>query len=43
MMNSPIFPISVNDIAHGIAFLASDEAKMINGVVMPIDNAFSTM
>ncbi|KAH7084516.1 hypothetical protein FB567DRAFT_529187 [Paraphoma chrysanthemicola] len=31
------------DIARGIAFLASDDAKMINGVMLPIDNGWSTI
>ncbi|KAF2818472.1 NAD(P)-binding protein [Ophiobolus disseminans] len=35
--------IGADDIAHGIAFLASNEAKMISGVLMPIDNAWSTI
>ena len=35
--------ISPKDVAQGIAFLASDEAKMISGVSMPIDNAWSTV
>jgi NAD(P)-dependent dehydrogenase (short-subunit alcohol dehydrogenase family) len=35
--------VGPDDIARGIAFLASDDAKMINGVLMPIDNAWSTI
>ncbi|OAK96544.1 NAD(P)-binding protein [Phaeosphaeriaceae sp. SRC1lsM3a] len=35
--------IGVDDVARGIAFLASDEAKMINGAMVPIDNAWSTI
>lgn len=34
--------VTVEDIANGIAFLASDDARMINGIMMPIDNAWST-
>jgi NAD(P)-dependent dehydrogenase (short-subunit alcohol dehydrogenase family) len=35
--------ISPDDIARGIAFLASDDAKMISGALVPIDNAWSTI
>jgi NAD(P)-dependent dehydrogenase (short-subunit alcohol dehydrogenase family) len=35
--------VGPDDIARGIAFLASEDAKMINGVLMPIDNAWSTI
>jgi NAD(P)-dependent dehydrogenase (short-subunit alcohol dehydrogenase family) len=45
-MKSDGFPyggVEPIDIARGIAFLASDDAKMINGVMMPIDNAWSTI
>ncbi|KAF2024109.1 3-hydroxybutyrate dehydrogenase type 2 [Setomelanomma holmii] len=34
---------TVRDIARAIAFLASDEAKMINGVMMPVDNGWSVI
>ncbi|KAH7371113.1 hypothetical protein BKA66DRAFT_424773 [Pyrenochaeta sp. MPI-SDFR-AT-0127] len=33
--------IGPNDIAQAIAFLASDDAKMISGILMPVDNAWS--
>lgn len=35
--------ISPNDVAEGIAFLASDNAMMISGVLLPVDNAWSTI
>ncbi|EAT91488.1 hypothetical protein HBI56_013720 [Parastagonospora nodorum] len=40
---TPVPVIGVDDVARGIAFLASDEAKMINGAMVPIDNAWSTI
>ncbi|KAH7073466.1 hypothetical protein FB567DRAFT_439645 [Paraphoma chrysanthemicola] len=40
---TPVPVIGVDDVARGIAFLASDEAKMINGALIPIDNAWSTI
>jgi NAD(P)-dependent dehydrogenase (short-subunit alcohol dehydrogenase family) len=40
---TPVPCIGVDDVARGIAFLASDEAKMINGANIPIDNAWSTI
>lgn len=40
---NPVPVIGVDDIARGIAFLASDESKMINGALVPIDNAWSTI
>jgi NAD(P)-dependent dehydrogenase (short-subunit alcohol dehydrogenase family) len=40
---TPVPYIGVDDVARGIAFLASDEAKMINGAMIPIDNAWSTI
>lgn len=39
----PVPVVGVDDVARGIAFLASDDAKMINGAMIPIDNAWSTM
>ncbi|CAN9350722.1 unnamed protein product [Alternaria alternata] len=39
----PYGSVGPDDIAQGIAFLASDAAKTISGVVMPIDNAWSTI
>ncbi|RDL36196.1 putative Short chain dehydrogenase [Venustampulla echinocandica] len=39
----PTTHISPADIANGIRFLASDESKMINGVLLPIDTAWSTI
>lgn len=35
--------VGTDDVANGILFLASDDAKKINGVLMPIDNAWSTI
>lgn len=35
--------IEPNDVARGIAFLASDEAKMISGALLPVDAAWSTI
>ncbi|KAF2855371.1 NAD(P)-binding protein [Plenodomus tracheiphilus IPT5] len=40
---TPVPVIGVDDVARGIAFLASDEAKLINGAMIPIDNAWSTI
>jgi hypothetical protein len=40
---TPVPIIGVDDVARGVAFLASDEAKMINGASIPIDNAWSTI
>ncbi|CAO2648199.1 Nn.00g074660.m01.CDS01 [Neocucurbitaria sp. VM-36] len=40
---TPVPVIGVDDVARGIAFLASDDAKMINGALIPIDNAWSTI
>ncbi|CAG5153225.1 uncharacterized protein ALTATR162_LOCUS3087 [Alternaria atra] len=39
----PYGSVGPDDIAQGIAFLASDAAKTISGVMMPIDNAWSTI
>ncbi|KAF2684232.1 NAD(P)-binding protein [Lentithecium fluviatile CBS 122367] len=39
----PVTIIEPNDVARGIAFLASDEAKMVNGALLPIDAAWSTI
>ncbi|KAL1795602.1 hypothetical protein ACET3X_005826 [Alternaria dauci] len=39
----PYGSVGPDDIAQGILFLASDAAKTISGVVMPIDNAWSTI
>lgn len=39
----PQVDITAEDVAHAIVFLASDEAKKINGVLMPVDNAWSTI
>ncbi|TEY76068.1 hypothetical protein BOTCAL_0061g00270 [Botryotinia calthae] len=36
-------PVAVSEIAEAILFLASDGAKSINGVAIPIDNAWSTI
>ncbi|CAE7194612.1 hypothetical protein P3342_009691 [Pyrenophora teres f. teres] len=40
---TPVPYIGVDDVARGIAFLSSDESKMINGAMIPIDNAWSTI
>ena len=40
---TPVPVIGVDDVARGVAFLASDDAKMINGALIPIDNAWSTI
>jgi NAD(P)-dependent dehydrogenase (short-subunit alcohol dehydrogenase family) len=40
---NPVPVVGVDDVARGIAFLASDESKMINGALIPIDNAWSTI
>jgi len=39
----PYGSVGPNDIAQGIAFLASDAARTISGIMMPIDNAWSTI
>ncbi|XPT01454.1 hypothetical protein M3J09_010589 [Ascochyta lentis] len=39
----PQTDISPEDVANVIVFLASDEAKKVNGVLMPVDNAWSTI
>jgi NAD(P)-dependent dehydrogenase (short-subunit alcohol dehydrogenase family) len=39
----PLPIISADDVARSIAFLASDEAKMVNGALLPIDAAWSTI
>lgn len=39
----PQLDVSSEDVANAIVFLASDEAKKINGVLMPVDNAWSTI
>jgi len=35
--------IQASDIANSILFLASDEAKMVNGVSLPVDKAWSVI
>ncbi|KAF1835197.1 NAD(P)-binding protein [Decorospora gaudefroyi] len=40
---APVPIIGADDVARGIAFLSSDESKMINGAMIPIDNAWSTI
>jgi NAD(P)-dependent dehydrogenase (short-subunit alcohol dehydrogenase family) len=35
--------ITTEDIANAILFLASDEAKMINGACLPVDRAWSVI
>ncbi|KAF1949010.1 NAD(P)-binding protein [Byssothecium circinans] len=39
----PVPIIGADDVAQGIAFLASDEAKMVSGALLPIDLAWSTV
>jgi NAD(P)-dependent dehydrogenase (short-subunit alcohol dehydrogenase family) len=39
----PLPIIGADDVARSIAFLASDEAKMVNGALLPIDAAWSTI
>lgn len=39
----PVPIIGTDDVARGIAFLASDDAKMVNGALLPIDAAWSTI
>lgn len=39
----PQVDISPEDVANAIVFLASDEAKKVNGVLMPVDNAWSAI
>lgn len=35
--------VTVSEIAEAVLFLASDGARSINGVALPIDNAWSTI
>jgi hypothetical protein len=39
----PYGSVGPNDIAEGIAYLAPDAAKAVSGILMPIDNAWSTI
>jgi hypothetical protein len=39
----PYGSVGPHDIAEGIAHLASDAAKAVSGILMPIDNAWSTI
>jgi len=39
----PVPVIGTDDVAKGIAYLASDDAKMVNGALLPIDAAWSTL
>ncbi|KAJ4335662.1 hypothetical protein N0V87_005920 [Didymella glomerata] len=39
----PQVDITADDVANAIVFLASDDAKKVNGVLMPVDNAWSTI
>jgi NAD(P)-dependent dehydrogenase (short-subunit alcohol dehydrogenase family) len=39
----PVPVITPEDVAKGIAYLASDEARMISGALLPIDAAWSTL
>lgn len=36
-------PVTVSAVAEAILYLASDGARSINGVALPIDNAWSTI
>ena len=40
-MNS--FPITCENVAEAIIFLASSRSAAINGAVLPVDNAWSTV
>ncbi|KAF2870763.1 hypothetical protein BDV95DRAFT_629281 [Massariosphaeria phaeospora] len=40
-VGQPVPPIGADDVARAISFLASDESKLINGVLLPVDNAWS--
>ncbi|PVH92944.1 NAD(P)-binding protein [Periconia macrospinosa] len=35
--------IGTDDVAHGIAYLASSDARMVSGALLPIDSAWSTL
>jgi NAD(P)-dependent dehydrogenase (short-subunit alcohol dehydrogenase family) len=35
--------INPGDVANAILFLVSDEAKMINGVCLPVDRAWGVI
>jgi NAD(P)-dependent dehydrogenase (short-subunit alcohol dehydrogenase family) len=37
----PVPALDPNDVSHTVAFLASDEAKYITGVTMPVDAGFN--
>ncbi|KAL1599834.1 hypothetical protein SLS60_007639 [Paraconiothyrium brasiliense] len=39
----PVPVVTTEDVAKGIAYLASDEARMVNGACLPIDAAWSTL
>lgn len=39
----PVPVVTPKDVAHGIVYLASDEARMVNGALLPIDAAWSTL
>ncbi|KAJ4354336.1 uncharacterized protein N0V89_006071 [Didymosphaeria variabile] len=39
----PVPVVTPEDVAKGIAYLASDEARMVNGALLPIDAAWSTL
>ncbi|KAJ4989633.1 short-chain dehydrogenase/reductase SDR [Stagonosporopsis vannaccii] len=39
----PQLEVSPEDVANAIVFLASDEARKVNGVLMPVDNAWSAI
>lgn len=39
----PVPVVTAEDVAKGIAYLASDDARMVNGALLPIDAAWSTL
>lgn len=39
----PVPVVTPMDVAKGIAYLASDDARMVNGALLPIDAAWSTL
>jgi NAD(P)-dependent dehydrogenase (short-subunit alcohol dehydrogenase family) len=36
-------PVTALDVANAIYFLASDDARMINGVCLPVDRAWGVI
>ena len=37
----PVPALDPTDVSHTVAFLASDEAKYITGVALPVDAGFN--